>query len=135
MLPATKASSETALAWSIEQVMVSQTLNGTTKAKILDALFKKCVGIVLPSNLEIRMCLDSLGCSTSGFTRIPRGEFASDQVFQLLVTVGDRIDSWDAADTAGVHSPPALLMARAYGETCVTFLRGKHPDFEAGFRI
>jgi hypothetical protein len=52
MLPATKASSETALAWSIEQVMVSQTLNGTTKAKILDALFKKCVGIVLPSNLE-----------------------------------------------------------------------------------
>lgn len=71
------------------------------------------------------MLLDSINYTTKSFTKIHRRTAQS--VFESLVTVGDKTTS-----LTGDHypTPPPLLMARAYAETSLSFLRGSRPDIE-----
>lgn len=52
MATVTKASTETALAWAIELITVSQALSGDAKLKIMAALSPKIQGIDLPAHLQ-----------------------------------------------------------------------------------
>ena len=70
------------------------------------------------------MLLDSLNYTTKSFTKIHKRTAHS--VFESLVTVGDKTAALDG----NYPTPSALLMARAYAETCLSFLRGSKPDIE-----
>jgi hypothetical protein len=73
------------------------------------------------------MLLDSLNHTTESFTALSRR--SATRVFEALVLVGDRMAGLDCQH---LPNPPPLLMARAYAETCLTFLRGKKSDIEVG---
>ena len=70
------------------------------------------------------MLLDSLNYTTKSFMRINKRTAQS--VFESLVTVGDKTTALED----NYPTPSALLMARAYAETCLSFLRGNNPDIE-----
>ena len=71
------------------------------------------------SFLQIRMLLDALNLTTGSFTALDAD--VSQEVFETLITVGDRVRD---SDRDRLPLPPSGLIADVYGETILSCLRG-----------